>query len=142
MIRASCHCTAVRFEIESSPTWILDCNCTLCRRYGALWAYYKPEEVVLVQGTGDTDNYSWQDHDLGFHWCKKCGCLTHHTILKADPPTIRGINARMIPTLSPADVQIWHIDNSHTGYFWTRDPDKFKQGSHPVMPPPGPEDWR
>ena len=39
MIKAACHCGAVRFELEAPPAWVLDCNCTLCRRYGALWAY-------------------------------------------------------------------------------------------------------
>jgi hypothetical protein len=37
MIRAACHCTAVRFEIAEPPEWVLDCNCTICRRYGGLW---------------------------------------------------------------------------------------------------------
>lgn len=142
MIRAACHCTNVRFEIESAPVWVLDCNCTLCRRYGALWAYYEPGQVRMVQGAGEIDHYSWQEHDLGFHWCKKCGCLTHHTILKDDPPTIRGINARMIPTLDPSQVEILHIDNSHSGFFWTRDAHQSRPSRHPVMPPPAPEDWR
>lgn len=26
MIRAACHCTAVRFAIARPPTWVLDCN--------------------------------------------------------------------------------------------------------------------
>ena len=38
-MRGACHCEAVRFEIAEPPEWVLDCNCTLCRRYGALWAY-------------------------------------------------------------------------------------------------------
>lgn len=96
----------------------------------------------MLQGMDGTDHYSWLDHDLGFHWCKKCGCLTHHTILKDVPPTIRGLNARMIPTLDPSHVQVWHVDNSHTGYFWTKDSERVRQSGHPSMPLPGPEDWR
>ena len=41
MIRAACHCEAVKFEIAEPPEWVLDCNCTLCRRYGALWTYFQ-----------------------------------------------------------------------------------------------------
>ena len=41
MIRAACHCGAVRFEIADPPDWVLDCNCTLCRKYGGLWTYFR-----------------------------------------------------------------------------------------------------
>jgi hypothetical protein len=142
MVKAACHCTSIRLEIESLPTWVLDCNCTLCRRYGGLWAYYEPGQVRLVQGADDTDHYSWLDHDIGYHWCKRCGCVTHYTVLKANPPWIRAINVRMIPTLDPAKVQIWQIDNSHTGFFWTRDADQSRPGGQPKMAPPSRQDWR
>ncbi len=33
------HCGAVRFEV-GEPEWVLDFNCSHCRLYGALWAYY------------------------------------------------------------------------------------------------------
>ena len=38
MIEASCHCGAVRLEIDSPPDEVTDCHCSICRRYGALWA--------------------------------------------------------------------------------------------------------
>jgi len=48
--------------------------CSICRRYGALWAYYKPEQVQLK---GETEFYVWQDKEVQFHRCKNCGCVTH-----------------------------------------------------------------
>ena len=142
MIRAACHCTAVRMEIDRAPRRVVDCNCTLCRRYGALWAYYKPGEVVIVRGAEDTETYVWAKRRFAFHRCKHCGCLTHHTALDADPPRIRAVNARMIPTLDPASVRLQHTDNSHTGFFWTRTPDHFEPGGEPKMAPPSADDWR
>ena len=119
---------------------MLECNCTLCRRYGALWAYYEPGQVVVVQGELDTRHYSWQNGVLAFHWCSDCGCLTHFTTVKEN--AIRGVNVRMIPTLDPGTVEIRRIDNSHTGFFWTENSKQFIPGRHPKMPIPGPEDWR
>jgi hypothetical protein len=142
MIRAACHCTAVRLEIAHAPSWVLDCNCTLCRRYGSLWAYYKPGEVTLVAGGDATDRYLWGDKALAFHRCKECGCITHMTVVGTEPPFIRGINARMIPTLDPAKVPLVQIDNGHTGVFWTKSARPPMPGQHPKMDPPGPDDWR
>ena len=39
MIRGSCHCDAVTFELLQRPKWLTDCNCSICRRIGALWAH-------------------------------------------------------------------------------------------------------
>jgi hypothetical protein len=142
MIRAACHCTEVRLEIEKAPSWVLDCNCTLCRRYGALWAYYKPGQVSVVQGAGATDTYVWGDKMIAFHRCKACGCIVYMTALDADPPRIFGVNTRMMPTLDPAKVPLRQIDNSHSGFFWTKSDAAVLPGQHPKMDAPGPEDWR
>ena len=83
MIRAACHCGAVRFEIAEPPEWVLDCNCTLCRRYGALWSYYHPPDhakLLLKPDPAATEIYLWADRALAFHRCKICGCATHFAV--------------------------------------------------------------
>jgi hypothetical protein len=142
MIRAACHCTAVRMEIAQAPSWVLDCNCTVCRRYGALWAYPQPGEVQVVLGADATDKYAWNERVLEFHRCKQCGCVMYMTLTDKDPPLIYGFNARMIPTLDPANVSVRQKDNGHTGFFWTQSAEPPRPSHHPKMPPPGPDDWR
>ena len=142
MLRGACHCTAVRFEILELPAWVLDCNCTLCRRYGAIWAYPKPDSVKFVSGAEATHTYSWGDRVLAFHRCKECGCLTHTMALDKDPPRVFNINVRMIPTLDPTRVRLVQVNNGHTGFFWTRSGTPPAPSHHPKMDPPGPEDWR
>ena len=39
MIEGSCHCGAVHWRFEGIPKSATTCNCSICRRYGALWAY-------------------------------------------------------------------------------------------------------
>ena len=142
MVRAACHCTAVRFEITELPTWVLDCNCTICRRYGAIWTYPDAGKVTIVSGADATDTYTWGDRGLAFHRCKECGCVTHMTVVDTDPTQVYGINARLIPTLDPASVRLRQKDNGHTGFFWTRSAQPPESSNHPKMAPPGPDDWR
>ena len=87
MIRAACHCGAVRITVEPDPTWVGDCNCSICRRYGALWAYARdfkdpgrPITMTLVQGLDDLEAYLWAGKELAFWRCRHCGCVTHHTV--------------------------------------------------------------
>ena len=139
-VRAACHCTAVRLLVEE-PEWVLDCNCTICRRYGALWTYPRAGDVELVAEPEKTDQYLWGDRELVFHRCGECGCVTHTTPVVA-PTHIFAVNARMIPTLDPKDVRVRQKDNGHTGWFWTRSEEPWEPSLHPEMDPPGPEDWR
>jgi len=146
MIRAACHCEAVRFEIEGPPEWVLDCNCTVCRRYGALWTYFNEpggqERLLMKPEPGTTDAYTWLEGDLAFRHCKVCGCVTHVEAGKEDPPFIFAVNARMMAGLDPASVRIRRKNNSHSGFFWTRPDAPIEESRHPPMPPPTFQDWR
>jgi hypothetical protein len=144
LIKAACHCGAVRFEIASPPEWVLDCNCTICRRYGALWSYYHgmDQAKLLRRPVADsTSLYTWNDHEIAFHHCKTCGCITHMQAV-VEPRVIFCVNARMMVGLDPAGVRLRQVDNGHTGYFWTKSVEPVIASRHPPMPAPGPDDWR
>jgi hypothetical protein len=144
MIKAACHCGAVRFELKAPPHWVMDCNCTICRRYGALWAYPHAGQADIVRAPDPqaTAAYLWGERSIAFHHCRSCGCITHMEGVDGDPPPIFGINARMIVGLNPAHVQVRQVDNGHNGFFWTRSDEPVLVSRHPPMPPPGPDDWR
>jgi hypothetical protein len=144
MIRAACHCTAVRFELEAQPAWVLDCNCTICRRYAALWIYPRFGTANILKGPepGTTVAYLWGDRSIAMHRCKDCGCITHLVAVDLEKPVIMGINARMIPTLDPSKTAVRQVDNGHTGRFWTKSDSPPIESRHPKMPLPGPDDWR
>lgn len=146
MVRAACHCGAVRITMDPAPTWVLDCNCSICRRYGGLWAYSwdklakRDLTTTLVQGADALEAYIWGDRELGFWRCKSCGCLTHGTLL-SEPSKIRTVNARMFASFDPASVTVHRADNAHTGWFWTRPDAPIWPASYPPDPPV-PDDWR
>jgi hypothetical protein len=109
MIEASCHCGAVRLKIARAPDEVTDCNCTLCRRYGVLWAYYSPKDVQAM--TDATDVYMWAQRQTEFHRCKHCGCLTHW--VAADKTRDRmGVNARLMAPEVLARARVRHLDGA------------------------------
>jgi hypothetical protein len=94
MIEASCHCGAVRFAVPVAPDDLNDCGCSICRRYGTLWAYYAPADVAFGPDNGPTDVYIWGDRELEFHRCRTCGSVTHWAAV--DPGYDRmGVNFRL-----------------------------------------------
>ena len=75
MIEGSCHCGAVRWSFEGVPDSGTACNCTVCRRYGVLWAYDYENEGIRV--SGPTHAYAWSNRNLEFHFCPNCGCVAY-----------------------------------------------------------------
>ena len=39
MVKGACHCGAVTIELRHAPQSLTECNCSICRRYGAHRAY-------------------------------------------------------------------------------------------------------
>jgi hypothetical protein len=106
MIEATCHCGAVRIEVDAAPETVTDCNCSICRRRGVLWAYYSPKSVRIHPPEGATSIYMWGDRDIEFHACKVCDCTTHWA--PADKTRDRmAVNARLMPpeVLAAASVR-------------------------------------
>ena len=69
----SCHCGAVHWRFEGAPTSATSCNCSICRRHGALWAYGFEGEAFTV--SGETATYVWNREWLAFHFCARCACV-------------------------------------------------------------------
>ena len=93
-VEAKCHCGSITLAILVAPDTVTECNCSICRRYGVLWAYYSRAQVQIEPAEGATDVYSWDDQSIAFHRCRKCGCVTHWaTITRLDDRM--GVNARL-----------------------------------------------
>lgn len=96
MIEAACHCGGVRIGVRHAPEAVNECTCSICRRYGTLWAYYSPQLVEVSPPTGATDIYTWGERRLEFHRCKHCGCITHWAPVDKSHDRM-GVNARLMP---------------------------------------------
>lgn len=94
MLTATCHCNAVKVEVPREPEMLTECNCSICRRYGVLWAYYKDSEVTLTAAPGATDEYVWGEKTQKFIRCRHCGCVMQWKKFAVDADTNTGVNAR------------------------------------------------
>ena len=75
-IQGFCHCGQVGFELSAEPKHLVDCNCTVCRRLGALWGHVDTTHFRRL-GDGKTIRYLQGDQTLSQHTCANCGCTTH-----------------------------------------------------------------
>jgi hypothetical protein len=110
MIEGSCLCGAVRWTFDGTPEAATACNCTACRRYGALWAYDYEDERIRV--SGPTRAYARGRRNLGFHFCADCGCVA---FWRATAPGEDGrrriaVNLRLADPGAVGTVPMEHFD--------------------------------
>ena len=113
MLEGSCHCGAVRWSFEGVPESATACNCTVCRRYGVLWAYDYENERIRV--SGPTRAYIRGRH-LEFHFCPECGVVAYWRGRGADDEGRRriAVNLRMAEPAAVGAIVIDHFDGLDT----------------------------
>ena len=111
-ITATCHCGQVQVTVPRRPRSLTDCNCSICRRSGALWAYYKASTVTTEAKRGATEAYSWGRKALRFVRCKSCGCLMWWERVKPDPERKMGVNARNFAPVATRAARIRAFDGA------------------------------
>ena len=93
-MKLKCHCGNVILILSSLPKEVGECNCSICRRYVAAWAYFSPEQVQ-INIIEPTDFYCWGDKEVEFHRCNACGCLTHYLTTQKCSEDILAVNMRI-----------------------------------------------
>jgi hypothetical protein len=118
-IESSCHCGAVRLHINDEPPAALtSCNCSICTKYGGLFAYYSASKVTVVVAPGSTHEYVWGDKQLAFVRCSQCGCLSHWRGIDPNSTSDRmGINARLFTNVEIGKIRIRRFDGADTWKF-------------------------
>jgi hypothetical protein len=119
MLIATCHCAAVKVEVPRRPRRLTECNCSICRRYGTLWAYYKFADVKVAAKRGAKAEYAWGDKNLRFVRCAHCGCVTHWEPIKPRRGARMGVNARNFEPSQFGKVRIRLLDGADTWKFLT-----------------------
>ena len=117
LIHGSCHCGAVRFAVSRSPDFLTNCNCSICRRIGALWAHY-PLDTVNIEAPDDaTIAYVQGDATLTTHSCKTCGCTTHWLPIEPAEHNRMAVNFRMCDPAEIATLRVRQFDGADTWRF-------------------------
>lgn len=117
MLKGTCHCGGAHWTLEGDPGSITACNCTLCRRYGTLWAYDYADERIRI--FGEVKSYARAELTnpvLEILFCPTCACVLAWRGLRMDETGRRriAVNVRLAPPEAVADLPIDHFDGLET----------------------------
>lgn len=112
--QGSCHCGRIAFDVRSEPIEkVIDCNCSLCRRRGALLAFVPREQLRLATREEDMATYTFNKHVIRHHFCPTCGIAPFGEAI--DPRTGKetaAVNVRCLPDVDLAALTVVPYDGA------------------------------
>ncbi|MCA1245195.1 GFA family protein [Massilia sp. MS-15] len=103
--KASCDCGAVELEL-SLPNGIENprrCDCSICRRKGAIVASVPPYGIRIVKGEDVLTLYQFNTLTAKHYFCSVCGVYTHHQ--RRSNPQQYGYNVGCLEGVNPYDLE-------------------------------------
>ncbi|MCH2190671.1 MAG: GFA family protein [Gammaproteobacteria bacterium] len=101
---ARCHCGAVEIEL-TLPDGLVDirrCDCSLCRRRGAVAASVPLSGIKIVKGEASIKQYTFNTCTAKHYFCRECGIYTHHQ--RRSNPTQYGFNVACLEGINPLKI--------------------------------------
>lgn len=102
--RLTCHCGAVVLELDL-PDGIVNprrCDCSMCRRRGAIVASIPLAGVRIVQGADALAPYQFNTRIAKHYFCRHCGIYTHHQ--RRSNPHEYGYNVGCLEGVNPYEL--------------------------------------
>ena len=92
MKKLTCHCGAVEAEINISGDLekVVKCNCSICKRKGAVMSMVKNEDFKITKGEDKLKLYQFHSKIAKHYFCSVCGIYTHHN--PRSNPAMSGFN--------------------------------------------------
>lgn len=109
--QGSCHCGRVAFEVDGDIRGVVECNCSICRRKGALWHAAKADQVRITAGESDLGTYQFNTMKARHYFCKACGVspFSHPRI----DPSLWVVNVRCLEGVDLKSLPVQLFDGEH-----------------------------
>ena len=108
--QGSCHCGAVTFEADGEIEGGLSCNCSICRRKGALLWFVPREALRITAGEDALGTYTFNQHVIRHQFCATCGMHPFGLGTGPDGREMAAINLRCLDDVDLASVPVQHFD--------------------------------
>ncbi len=106
----NCHCGSVKAEINLDKlTKLLRCNCSICKRKGAIMSIVKKEDFKIIKGLDKLKRYQFHSKIAKHFFCSICGIYTHHT--PRSNPAMTGFNVGCIEDIDVFEFSDVHIND-------------------------------
>ena len=94
--QGACHCGAVAYSVELDLAGALKCNCSICSKLGAVWAFAPKAKFTLRSGAAQQGDYQFAKKALHHRFCSRCGIESYAEGTAPDGTPSVGVNLRCL----------------------------------------------
>lgn len=109
--RGACHCGRITFEVRAALDYVVECNCSICRRKGALWHPAAEADLRILSGEADLVLYQFNTKTAKHYFCRHC--RIHPLTRPRLDPGRWVFNARCIDGIDLASIQVRPFDGQN-----------------------------
>ena len=96
MHTGSCHCGAIRYEVDGDFDRAVECNCSHCSRKGYLLWFVPRVALRVIDGESAMSSYRFNRHVIDHRFCTRCGCAPFGLGTAPDGRETAAINIRCL----------------------------------------------
>ena len=113
MKKLKCHCGEVEAEINITKNLekVLRCNCSICKRKGAIMSMVKNEDFKITKGNDKLKLYQFHSKIAKHYFCSNCGIYTHHN--PRSNPLMTGFNTGCIDSIDTLKLENVIVIDGH-----------------------------
>ena len=110
----SCHCGRIAFEVDGELagelTGAVACNCSICRRKGALMWFVPRAALRLRTPASDMASYTFNKHVIKHRFCPHCGIHPFGEGRRPDGVESAAINVRCLDDVDIESLSVRRFD--------------------------------
>ena len=104
--KGGCHCGKVAYEFEGEIGDVLDCNCSLCAKRGALLHFIPAAAFTLNTPRSALSTYHFNKNVIDHHFCSTCGVASFAEGISPKGDRMVAINARCVDGVDPKALKV------------------------------------
>lgn len=105
-----CHCGMVRYAVTADLDQVMECNCSICRKRGALWTFVKGAKFELLSGQGALTDYQFGKRSIHHLFCPTCGVGSFSRGTSPDGTETVAVNVRCLDDVDPTTLEPMPFD--------------------------------
>ena len=108
--QGSCHCGAVRYEVNMALDEVIACNCSMCGRKGYYLSFVPATAFTLLSGADSLTDYQFNRKVIHHLFCKVCGVSSFARGVGPGGQETVAINARCLEGVDIFALKVKQVD--------------------------------
>ena len=111
--KGSCHCGVVTYEVTAEFVEGMTCNCSRCKRLGAIWSYVDVSAFTLIKGKEYLTEYHFNKNHIDHLFCNLCGIESYAYGHDGNGNYMYAVNLNCLEDFDTKSLSIQAIDGAN-----------------------------